>query len=45
MTISMRLQEDYVRAALLAREAGFDAVDIKACHRYLHLRTARLFHA
>ena len=30
-----RLQDEYVRAALLAREAGFDAVDIKACHRYL----------
>ncbi len=29
------LQEDYVRAALLAKEAGFDGVDIKACHRYL----------
>lgn len=30
-----RLQDAYVEAALLAREAGFDAVDIKACHRYL----------
>ena len=30
-----RLQDDYVRAALLAKEAGFDAVDIKSCHRYL----------
>ncbi len=29
------LQDAYVRAALLAREAGFDAVDIKSCHRYL----------
>ncbi|MDX9754726.1 MAG: FAD-dependent oxidoreductase [bacterium] len=29
------LQEDYVRAAQLAYQAGFDAVDIKACHRYL----------
>jgi len=29
------LQEAYVQSALLAREAGFDAVDIKACHRYL----------
>lgn len=30
-----RLQEHYVEAALLAKEAGFDGVDIKACHRYL----------
>lgn len=29
------LQEAYVQAAELARQAGFDAVDIKACHRYL----------
>lgn len=29
------LQEDYVRAAGLAAEAGFDGVDIKACHGYL----------
>lgn len=25
----------YVASALLAKEAGFDGVDIKACHRYL----------
>lgn len=25
----------YVKAALLAKKAGFDGVDIKACHRYL----------
>ncbi len=25
----------YVQSALLAKEAGFDGVDIKACHRYL----------
>lgn len=30
-----RLQQVYVEAAMLAREAGFDAVDIKSCHRYL----------
>lgn len=30
-----RLQQTYVEAAILAREAGFDAVDIKSCHRYL----------
>lgn len=29
------LPEKYVRSALLARESGFDGVDIKACHRYL----------
>ncbi|MFW6279757.1 MAG: FAD-dependent oxidoreductase, partial [Planctomycetota bacterium] len=29
------LQWEYVRAARLAREAGFDAVDVKACHGYL----------
>jgi len=30
-----RLQDAYVQAALLAKAAGFDAVDIKSCHRYL----------
>ncbi|GAB6099539.1 NADH:flavin oxidoreductase [Halanaerocella petrolearia] len=30
-----RLKEDYITAAKLAKEAGFDAVDIKSCHRYL----------
>ncbi|MDO8587259.1 MAG: FAD-dependent oxidoreductase [Armatimonadota bacterium] len=29
------LEDKYVEAARLAFEAGFDAVDIKACHRYL----------
>ena len=29
------LQDHYVEAARLARECGFDAVDIKSCHRYL----------
>ncbi|MGC9329908.1 MAG: FAD-dependent oxidoreductase, partial [Candidatus Hinthialibacter sp.] len=29
------LQDVYVQAAEMAREAGFDAVDIKSCHRYL----------
>lgn len=30
-----RLEDRYVEAALCAWRAGFDAVDIKACHRYL----------
>lgn len=30
-----RLEDVYVEAARLALEAGFDAVDVKACHRYL----------
>jgi 2,4-dienoyl-CoA reductase-like NADH-dependent reductase (Old Yellow Enzyme family) len=29
------LIEHYVKSALLAREAGFDGIDVKACHRYL----------
>lgn len=30
-----RLQDDFVAAAKLAREAGADFVDLKQCHRYL----------
>ncbi|MBR4235614.1 MAG: flavin oxidoreductase/NADH oxidase [Clostridia bacterium] len=30
-----RYSEKYARAARLAREAGFDGIDIKCCHRYL----------
>lgn len=29
------LQEKYIGAAILAQQAGFDGVDIKACHGYL----------
>lgn len=29
------LPEKYAKSALLAKEAGFDGVDMKACHRYL----------
>jgi 2,4-dienoyl-CoA reductase-like NADH-dependent reductase (Old Yellow Enzyme family) len=30
------LEDKFVEAAVLAQEVGFDAVDIKACHRYLN---------
>ncbi len=30
-----RLEDIYVQAAVCAKKAGFDAVDVKACHRYL----------
>ena len=30
-----RLEDAFVEAAVMAKEIGFDAVDIKACHRYL----------
>ncbi|MFI3116240.1 MAG: NADH:flavin oxidoreductase [Clostridia bacterium] len=29
------LVEKYVKSAILAKEVGFDGVDIKSCHRYL----------
>ena len=29
------LIEDYVKCSKLAQQAGFDGVDVKACHRYL----------
>lgn len=29
------LRDDYVSAAVLAEKAGFDAIDIRACHGYL----------
>lgn len=31
----LRIQDDYAEAARLSADAGFDAVDIKACHGYL----------
>ena len=31
-----QLEDLYVNAALLAKNIGFDAVDIKGCHRYLN---------
>ena len=30
-----RLEDQYVEVALMAKEIGFDAIDIKSCHRYL----------
>ena len=30
-----RLKDEFVEASYWAKEAGFDAVDIKSCHRYL----------
>ena len=30
-----QIENQYVKAALMAKEIGFDAVDIKACHCYL----------
>lgn len=31
-----RLEDKFVEAAILAKEAGFHGVDVKACHRYLN---------
>lgn len=31
-----RLEEAFVKAAVLAKEAGFGGVDVKCCHRYLN---------
>jgi 2,4-dienoyl-CoA reductase-like NADH-dependent reductase (Old Yellow Enzyme family) len=30
-----RLEDTFESAAVLSREAGFDGIDVKACHRYL----------
>jgi hypothetical protein len=30
-----RIQDQYIIAAKFARDSGFDAVDLKACHGYL----------
>ncbi len=30
------LEDKFVEAAILAKEVGFDAIDIKSCHRYLN---------
>ena len=39
-----RLEDDFERAAALAFAAGFDGVDIKACHRYLFSELLSAFH-
>jgi len=31
-----KLEESFEEAAVLAKEAGFDGVDVKCCHRYLN---------
>lgn len=31
-----RLEDEYVKAAILAQKAGFHGVDVKACHGYLN---------
>lgn len=31
-----KLEDKYVEAAILAKQAGFQGVDVKACHRYLN---------
>lgn len=33
------IQDQYVEAAKLAADAGFDAIDLKACHGYLMIET------
>lgn len=37
------LEEAYAQTAKLAQQAGFDGVDIKACHRYLMSETLSAF--
>lgn len=31
-----KLEEEYVKAAVLAKKAGFNGIDVKSCHRYLN---------
>ena len=38
------LEEKFGEAALLAKEAGFDAVDIKSCHGYLVTELCSAYH-
>lgn len=39
-----RLPDAFVRSALLAREAGFDGVDVKCCHCYLYAELLSAYH-
>lgn len=39
-----RLPGAFVRSALLAREAGFDGVDVKCCHCYLYAELLSAYH-
>lgn len=38
-----QLEDKYVEAAVLAKEAGFHGVDVKCCHRYLNSELASAF--
>lgn len=38
------LEEKFQEASLLAKEAGFDAVDVKACHGYLLMELLSAYH-
>ncbi len=39
-----RLAEQFGKAARLAEQAGFDGIDIKACHRYLNCELLSAYH-
>lgn len=39
-----RLAEQFGQAARLAEQAGFDGIDIKACHRYLNCELLSAYH-
>lgn len=39
-----RLEEKFEEAALLAKAAGFDGVDVKCCHRYLNSELLSAYH-
>ena len=38
-----QLEEKFENAALLARDAGFDGIDVKCCHRYLNCELLSAF--
>jgi 2,4-dienoyl-CoA reductase-like NADH-dependent reductase (Old Yellow Enzyme family) len=39
-----RLEEKFEEAAIMARDAGFDGVDVKCCHRYLNCELLSAYH-